>query len=72
MKIEAIPQEPSDMIQGLLDIQECMSSNLFQLDSETEDEMMEKGFISMYTEDMQEQLEQAIKLLKVIQKLGGK
>ena len=71
MKIEAIPQEPSDMIQGLLDIQECMSSNLFQLDSETEDEMMEKGFISMYTEDMQEQLEQAIKLLKVIQKLGG-
>ena len=72
MKIEGIPQEPSDMIQGLLDIQECMSSNLFQLDSETEDEMMEKGFISMYTEDMQEQLEQAIKLLKVIQKLGGK
>jgi len=72
MDIEAIPQEPTDMIKGLLDIQECMGSGLFQLDSETEDEMMEQGCISMYTEDMQEQLDEAIKLLKLIQKLGGK
>jgi len=72
MTIENIPQEPTDMIKGLLDIQECMGSSLFQLDSETEDEMMEQGCISMYTEDMQEQLDEAIKLLKLIQKLGGK
>tara|TARA_R100001082_G_scaffold15920_1_gene8099 strand:- start:161 stop:358 length:198 start_codon:yes stop_codon:yes gene_type:complete len=59
-----------NIIKGLEDIQECMGSDLFQLDSETEDEMLKEGCISMYTEDMQEQLEQAIKLLKLIQKIG--
>tara|TARA_R100001594_G_scaffold19351_1_gene37755 strand:+ start:151 stop:348 length:198 start_codon:yes stop_codon:yes gene_type:complete len=59
-----------NIIKGLEDINECMGSGLFQLDSETEDEMLEGGCISMYAEDMQEQLEQAIKLLKLIQKIG--
>jgi len=72
MTIENIPQEPTDMIKGLLDIQECMGSGMFQLDSETETMMMAQGCISTYAEDMEEQLDEAIKLLKLIQKLGGK
>tara|TARA_A100001201_G_C3973047_1_gene166246 strand:+ start:345 stop:542 length:198 start_codon:yes stop_codon:yes gene_type:complete len=59
-----------NIIKGLEDIRECIGSGLFQLDCEIEDEMMEQGCISMYTEDMQEQLDEAIKLLKLIQKIG--
>tara|TARA_R100001443_G_scaffold116545_1_gene137283 strand:+ start:453 stop:644 length:192 start_codon:yes stop_codon:yes gene_type:complete len=61
--------EQEKIIKGLEDISECMGSGLFQLDNETEDEMLEHGCIEMDTSEMQVCLDSAIKLLNEIKKL---
>ena len=57
------------MIKSLEEIAELMRSNLFQLDNETEEEIKEVGIISKYQEELLEDLENAIHVLKEIKEV---
>jgi len=53
------------ILEGLEDIQECMNNGMYDLDSGTEDEMIESGCINNYVEVQKDALEEAIKVLKI-------
>ena len=58
-----------DIIKALQSISELMGSGLFQLDNETENELLETGCIEMDINEMEINLDKAIFLLKEIKKL---
>ena len=57
------------IIKALQSISELMGSGLFQLDNETENELLETGCIEMDINEMEINLDKAIFLLKEIKKL---
>tara|TARA_R110002020_G_scaffold82687_8_gene205089 strand:+ start:2206 stop:2382 length:177 start_codon:yes stop_codon:yes gene_type:complete len=57
------------MITSLKEIAELMRSNLFQIDEETEDELLKAGVTSKYQEKLLEDLENATELLEKLNKL---
>ena len=58
-----------DIIKALQSISELMGSGLFQLDNETENELLETGCIEMDINEMEINLDKPIFLLKEIKKL---
>tara|TARA_R100001163_G_C5064428_1_gene202045 strand:- start:3157 stop:3369 length:213 start_codon:yes stop_codon:yes gene_type:complete len=66
-------EEKNQLINGLYSIRECMICELFQLDNETEDELIETGCIEMPTDEMLLCLEEAISIIEKLKKnkLGG-
>ena len=56
------------MLESLKEIAELMRSNLFQLDEETEEELLKTGIISKYQEDLLNDLEDAISLIEKLKK----
>ena len=57
------------MIKALQSISELMGSGLFQLDNETEDELLQTGCIETDTKEMEICLDKAIVLLREIKEL---
>jgi len=57
------------MIKGLKEIAELMRSNLYQIDEETIQELIESGVISKEEEELLVDLENAIELLENLNKL---
>ena len=58
-----------DMIKALQSISELMGSGLFQLDNETEDELLQTGCIETDKKEMEICLDKAIVLLREIKEL---
>ena len=56
------------MLTSLKEIAELMGSNLFQIDGETEEELLEEKVISKYQEELLNDLEDAISLLEKLKK----
>ena len=63
------PEEGDQVMAGLYSIRECLTSKLFQLDNETESELVEVGAIEMDTEEMAMCLDDAISLLEKVRNL---
>ena len=57
-----------EIIDILLDIQECMDNGMYDLNEETEEEMLEAGAIDNDVEKQKEGLEEAISVLKIASK----
>jgi len=57
------------MIKSLKEIAELMRSNLFQIDEETEEELLLAGVISKYPDALLNDLENATELLEKLNKL---
>ena len=64
-----ITEEQDQVSLGLYSILELMNNGMFDIDCETEDEMMECGAISMHTEEMIICLEDAIDFLEKVKKI---
>ena len=54
-----------EIIDILLDVQECMNNGMYDLNKETEEEMLEAGAIDNDVEKQKEGLEEAIYVLKL-------
>ena len=63
------PEEFDQLMAGLTSIRELMNNGMFQLDEETEQEMVECGAIEMDVEEMEGCLDEGIKVLEDIGKL---
>ena len=59
------------IIKMLKEILENMDSDLFQLDCETEEELMKCGAREFYVEETKEGLEKTIELLENLNKIKG-
>ena len=57
------------MIKALKEIAELMSSNLYQIDEETFEELLESGVVSMEEDELLNQLEKVINLLEMIKEV---
>jgi hypothetical protein len=57
------------MLESLKEIAELMRSDLFQLDNETEEELLKAGIISKYKEDLLDDLEDTISLIDKLKKV---
>ena len=66
------PEEAQQIISGLLSINELMSNGMFQLDNETEEELISCGAIEMEVEEMQLCLESTISILESFSKFINK
>ena len=62
-------EEMKQTLAGLHDISELMSSGLFQLDNETESELLDVEVIEMDTSEMHDCLNEAISILEKIKEL---
>tara|TARA_R100001463_G_scaffold15959_1_gene41449 strand:- start:1252 stop:1614 length:363 start_codon:yes stop_codon:yes gene_type:complete len=63
-------EETNQLLSGLYSISEMMRSDLFSLDEETEEDMLECGAIEMDTEEMAMALDEAIALIEKLKKLN--
>ena len=63
------PEEQQQVMAGLYSIRELMNNGMFQLDSETEDDMLDCGAIEVEVEEMRMCLDDAITLLEKEAKL---
>ena len=63
------PEEGDQVMAGLYSIRECLSSKLFQLDNETESELLDVEVIEMDTSEMNDCLNEAISILEKIKEL---
>tara|TARA_R110002020_G_scaffold261983_1_gene476333 strand:+ start:321 stop:500 length:180 start_codon:yes stop_codon:yes gene_type:complete len=57
------------MIKALKEIAELMSSDLYQIDEETFEELLESGAVSMEEDELLNQLEKVINLLEMIKEV---
>ena len=66
------PEESKQLLAGLSSLLELMNCELFQLNEETEQDMLECGAIEMEVEEIKMCLSEAIEIIKDVEKNNKK
>tara|TARA_Y100000593_G_C4149636_1_gene256413 strand:+ start:296 stop:547 length:252 start_codon:yes stop_codon:yes gene_type:complete len=70
IKIKGLWVELNTIIKCLEDVSELIGNGAFNLDNETEDELMETGCIGTYVEDMEHGIDSALEIFKFLNRDG--